>query len=148
MNCHKNAVFLVVISWYSGDSLILKVLYLIFNILCTTPFIQNNVQYPANSPNTTLENTIYVSFKTHSSLSPPSLSSPSPPSLSPLLSSSPLSSLHSPSPPYVFPFFFFSLSLSLACSFDSEITFTSDLVISIFGFSDFSIYGFYIWFRV
>ena len=45
------------------------------------------------------------------------------------------------------PFFSsFSLSffLSLTCSFDSERNFTSNLVISIFGFFDFSIYDFYL----
>ena len=52
MNCHKDAFFFTIVLWYSGSSLIFKILYLIFNVLCTTRFIQNVARYPVNSPNT------------------------------------------------------------------------------------------------
>ena len=130
-----SSCYIMIFWWFFS----FKFFYLIFNILCTTRFIQILLNILWTPPKLTLENVIYISFKTHSSLSLLSSSSLSPSPSSP-----------SPSPPYIFPssssYLSFSLSnvhlilrellpliqlfLFLASSICQSIAFTSDLEFS------------------
>ena len=125
----QNIVFLAVILRYFGGSLILIILYLIFKILLNIhelPPHSHRTQFTFPSKPTRHchhRRRLHHHYRCHLHRVHPHHRTSS-------LSSS------------------LSFFLSLMCSFDSQRTFKSDLVISFFGFFNFSIYGFYLWFRV
>ena len=131
----QNIFFLAVILRYFGGSLILIILYLIFKILLNIhelPPHSHRTQF--TFPSKPTRHSCRHRHRHHRCRHCHHCHRRRYVHLHPFMSSLAFSSL--------------SFFLSLTCSFDSERNFTSDLVISIFGFFNFSIYGFYLWFRV